>query len=287
MYTATARDVVRRDLYGPAPDPRDRPYRFVVRLALIVFGLFGFRFDVRGSEHVPASGGAIICSNHVSFLDFTFLGLAALPQHRMVRFMAKAAVFGHWFAGPFMRAMKHIPVDRKAGAAAFESAVRALKDGEVVGVFPEATISRSFTVKELKAGAARMAIDAGVPILPAAVWGGQRIATKGHPVQFRRGVPVTVLVGEPLVAEPGEKVQSLLRRTRAAMETLLDEAQRSYPETPAGPDDRWWLPVHLGGTAPRPEDVSALDAVDAAGKKKARSSRRNPLSQVTALLRRR
>src|SRR3954467_9850700 len=266
MYKATARDVVRPDLFGPAPDPRDRPYRFVIRLALIVFRLFGFRFDVRGSEHVPATGGAIICSNHVSFLDFPFLGLGALPQHRLVRFMAKSGVFSHWFAGPFMRAMRHIPVDRKAGAAAFESAVRALKDGEVVGVFPEATISRSFTVKDLKAGAARMAVDAGVPGVPAAVWGGQRIATKGHPVQFRRGVPVTVILGEPIVPEPGEKVQPLLRRTRAAMETLLDEAQRSYPETPAGPDDRWWLPAHLGGTAPRPEDISALDAVDAAGK---------------------
>src|SRR3954464_9157114 len=218
MYKATARDVVRRDLFGRAPDPRDRPYRFVIRLALIVFGLFGFRFDVRGSEHVPASGGAIICSNHVSFFDFTFLGLAALPRQRLVRFMAKAAVFGHWFAGPFMRAMKHIPVDRKAGAAAFESAVRALKDGEIVGVFPEATISRSFTVKELKAGAARMAVDAGVPIVPAAIWGGERIATKGHPGEARRGVPVTVVLGEPIMPEPDEKVQSVLRRTRAAME---------------------------------------------------------------------
>src|SRR3954453_9989083 len=266
MYTASWRDVVRRDLFGPAPDPRDRPYRLVIRLALIVFRLFRFRFDVRGSEHVPVTGGAIICSNHVSYFDFTFLGLGALPRHRLVRFMAKAAVFGHWFAGPFMRAMQHIPVDRKAGAAAFESAVRALKDGQVVGVFPEATISRSFTVKDLKAGAARMAIDAGVPIIPAAVWGGQRIATKGHSVQWRRGVPVTVILGEPLVPETGEKVQSLLRRTKAAMEALLDEAQRSYPETPAGPDDRWWLPAHLGGTAPRPDDVAALDAVDAPGK---------------------
>src|SRR5436305_722687 len=226
MDRARWRDVVRPGLFGPSPDPRDRPYRFVIRMALIVFRLFGFRFDVRGSEHVPATGGAIICSNHVSFFDFTFLGLGALPQHRLVRFMAKSGVFSHWFAGPFMRAMRHIPVDRKAGAAAFESAVRALKDGEVVGVFPEATISRSFTVKELKAGAARMAIDAGVPILPAAVWGGQRIATKGHPVEFRRGVPVTVVVGEPLVAVAGEKVQSLLRRNRAAVEAPRDEAQR-------------------------------------------------------------
>jgi 1-acyl-sn-glycerol-3-phosphate acyltransferase len=265
MYTATWRDVVRRDLFGTTPAQRDRPYRFVIRACLVVFKLFGFRFDVRGSEHVPTTGGAIICSNHVSFFDFTFLGLGALPQHRLVRFMAKSGVFEHWFAGRFMRAMRHIPVDRKAGAAAFESAVRALKDGEVVGVFPEATISTSFTVKDLKAGAARMAVDAGVPIVPAAVWGGHRVATKGH-TQLRRGIPVTVILGEPLVLEPGERAQSLLRRTRAAMVELLDEAQRTYPDRPAGPDDRWWLPAHLGGTAPTPEEAAAADSERAAGR---------------------
>src|SRR6476660_9289539 len=225
MYTASVRDVVRRDLFGPQPAPHDRPYRFVIRFALVIFRLFRFRFDVRGSEHVPATGGAIICSNHVSFFDFTFLGLGALPKHRLVRFMAKSAVFSDRFAGPFMRAMRHIPADRKAGAAAFESAVRALKDGEVVGVFPEATISTSFTVKDLKAGAARMAVQAGVPIIPAAVWGGHRVATKGHVNLRHRGVAVTVILGEPIVAEAGEKAQSILRRTRAAMESLLDEAQ--------------------------------------------------------------
>src|SRR5918994_7968296 len=225
MYTASWRDVVRRDLFGPSPDPRDRPYRFIDRVVLLVFKAFGFRFDICGSEHVPVSGGAIISSNHVSFFDFMFLGLGALPQFRLVRFMAKAAVFHHWFSGPFMRAMHHIPVDRKAGAADFESAVRALKDGEVVGVFPEATISTSFTVKDLKAGVARMAVEAGVPIIPAAVWGGHRVATKGHKVELRRGVAVMVLLGAPIIPEPGERPQSLLRRTKAALEALLDEAQ--------------------------------------------------------------
>ena len=266
MYTASWGDVVRRDLFGAHPDPSDRPYRFVIRVALIVFRLFRFRFDVRGQEHVPATGGAIICSNHVSFLDFTFLGLAALPQHRLVRFMAKSSVFGHWFSGPFMRAMQHIPVDRAAGTAAFEAAVTSLKDGHVIGVFPEATISSSFVVKQLKAGAARMAVDAGVPILPAAVWGGQRIATKRQKVRFRRDVPVTVIIGEPLVPEPGEKVQSLLRRTKAAIEALVEEAQRTYPDQPAGDDDRWWLPAHLGGTAPTPEQAAVLDDEHAAGR---------------------
>jgi 1-acyl-sn-glycerol-3-phosphate acyltransferase len=285
-YTASWRDVVRRDFFGPATDPRDRPYRLIIRVALVVFRLFRFRFDVRGAEHVPTTGGAIISSNHVSFFDFTFLGLAAVPQHRLVRFMAKSAVFDHWFSGRFMRAMQHIPVDRKAGAAAFESAVRALKDGEVVGVFPEATISTSFTVKDLKAGVARMAVDAGVPIIPAAVWGGHRIATKGHKVQWRRGVPVTVILGEPIVAEPGEKAQSLLRRTRAAMEVLLDEAQRSYPDQPAGPEDRWWLPSHLGGTAPTPEEAAASDSLRAAGKQ-VTAERPHPVKRLLARFRRR
>jgi 1-acyl-sn-glycerol-3-phosphate acyltransferase len=286
MYTATWRDVVRRNLFGSHPDSRDRPYRLVIRVVLVVFRLFRFRFDVRGQEHVPATGGAIICSNHVSFLDFTFLGLAALPQHRLVRFMAKAAVFTNRFSGPFMRAMHHIPVDRAAGAAAFDSAVRALKDGQVVGVFPEATISTSFTVKDLKAGAARMAVQAGVPILPAAVWGGHRIATKGHDVVLRRGVPVTVIIGEPIVAEPGEKAQSLLRRTRAAMEVLLEEAQRSYPDQPAGEDDRWWLPAYLGGTAPTPEEAAVKDNEYAAGRR-VTSTRTPPLQQLRKLISRR
>jgi 1-acyl-sn-glycerol-3-phosphate acyltransferase len=286
MYTVSWRDVVRRDLFGPKPEPRDRPYRLVIRACLIVFRLFRFRFDIRGSENVPVHGGAVICSNHVSFFDFTFLGLGALPQHRLVRFMAKAAVFEHRLAGPFMRAMQHIPVDRKAGAAAFESAVRSLKDGDLVGVFPEATISTSFTVKELKAGAARMAADAGVPIIPAAVWGGQRVATKHHKVQWRRGTPVTVILGEPIVAEPGEKAQSLLRRTRTAMEALLDEAQRTYPEQPAGPDDRWWLPVHLGGTAPTPEEAAVRDSLRASGQV-TKAKKPTPVARLTALVRHR
>src|SRR3954469_7924715 len=284
MYTARWRDVVRPGLFGPSPARRDRPYRLVIRLALVVFRLFGFRFDVRGSEHLPASGGAIICSNHVSFFDFTFLGLAALPRRRLVRFMAKSPVFDHWFSGPFMRAMQHIPVDRKAGTAAFESAVRALKDGEVVGVFPEATISTSFTVKDLKAGAARMAVDAGVPVVPAAVWGGQRIATKGR-TQLRRGVAITVVLGEPLVPQPGEKVQPLLRRTRAAMEELLAEAQASSPQQPAGPDDRWWLPAALGGTAPTPEEAAERDALYAAGKGTTKP-RQSPVARLRGRLRR-
>ncbi|GHE07333.1 lysophospholipid acyltransferase family protein [Klenkia taihuensis] len=282
MQTPQWRDVVRRDLFGPSPDPRDRPYRLVIRVFLVVLKAFGFRFDVRGAEHLPRHGGAVIASNHVSYFDFTYLELAALPQHRLVRFMAKASVFDNRFAGPAMRAMQHIPVDRTAGVAAFDEAVRALAGGQVVGVFPEATISSSFTVQDLKAGAARMAVQAGVPVVPAALWGGHRVATKNRRVVLRRGVPVTVLLGEPVVPEPGEKTQSVLRRTRAAMEALLEEAQRSYPDSPAGEDDRWWLPAHLGGTAPTPEQARELDIHDVRGT--AAAVRRSPVEQVRHVL---
>ncbi|RFU20759.1 lysophospholipid acyltransferase family protein [Geodermatophilus marinus] len=286
METARWRDVVRRDLFGPRPDPRDRLYRLVIRLVLVVFRLLDLRFDVRGGEHVPASGPAVVCSNHVSYLDFTFLGLAALPRRRLVRFMAKESVFRHRVSGPLMRAMRHIPVDRRAGAAAFDAAVRALKDGQVVGVFPEATISSSFVLKDLKAGAARMAIDSGAPVLPAAVWGGHRITTKHHPVDLRRGVAVTVVLGEPIVPEPGETAPALLGRIRAAMEVLVDEAQRTYPQPPSGPAELWWQPAHLGGTAPTPQQAAERDHPDVRGTRR-RLPRPHPVARLRRLVGRR
>src|SRR5204862_2155362 len=140
-----------------------------------MFRVLGLRFDISGAEHVPTSGGAVLASNHVSYLDFIFVGLAAHPAKRYVRFMAKEAVFRHRVAGPLMRGMHHIPVDRTAGAGSYKAAVDALRSGEIVGVFPEATISRSFELKDFKAGAARMAAEAGVPLLPTVIWGSQRV----------------------------------------------------------------------------------------------------------------
>ena len=94
-------------------------YPPVIGLALTMFRALGLRFDVSGAEHIPTSGGAVIASNHVSYLDFIFVGLAARPSRRYVRFMAKDAVFRHRVAGPLMRGMHHIPVDRTAGAASY------------------------------------------------------------------------------------------------------------------------------------------------------------------------
>jgi 1-acyl-sn-glycerol-3-phosphate acyltransferase len=156
-----------------------------------------------------------------------------------------------------MRGILHIPVLREAGLASYRQALGALKGGEVVGVFPEATISQSFTIKDMKSGAARMAAAAGVPIVPMALWGSQRLWTKGRPRSFRRHVPISIAIGEPLTPTPREKGDAVMDEIRLRMTALLDKVQREYPDQPAGPDDTWWLPAHLGGTAPTPEEAAA------------------------------
>ena len=236
-------------------------YRPVIATALTVFRGLDLRMTIEGTENIPRTGGAIVASNHISYLDFIIVGAAGLPSKRLIRFMAKQEIFRHWAAGPLMRGMKHISVDRSAGAASFNAAVRALKDGEVVGLFPEATISLSFTVKQLKNGAARMAIDAGVPLIPVAVWGGQRIWTKHRKPKLVRHVRVNVIVGEPLDPQPGESVGALTTRLSDAIKDLLATAQQRSPMKPAEGDD-WWLPAHLGGGAPDAETAAAMDRAE-------------------------
>src|SRR5690606_18529970 len=130
------------------------------------FRAFNIRFSLTGGEHIPRVGGAVLASSHVSYFDFIFCGYAARPSKRLVRFMAKKSTFDHPVSGPLMRSMHHIPVDRSAGAASLDHAVDWLRRGEIVGVFPEATISQSFEVKDFKTGAVRMAAEAGVPVVP-------------------------------------------------------------------------------------------------------------------------
>jgi len=140
-------------------------------------------------------------------------------------------------------------------------ALAALRDGEVVGVFPEATISRSFTIKDLKNGAVRLAAAAGVPLIPMALWGSQRMWTKGHPRTLtRRHVPIIIAIGEPLSPQRRDDSEAVTAELRQRLSALLDRIQRGYPDAPAGPDDRWWQPAHLGGSAPTPEEAEALDS---------------------------
>jgi 1-acyl-sn-glycerol-3-phosphate acyltransferase len=238
-------------------------YPAVIGLARTVFRAQGLRFTLEGTDNIPRQGGAVMVLNHIGYMDFTYGGFAARPAGRLVRFMAKQQVFDHRISGPLMRAMHHISVDRDAGSASFREALNALKSGEIVGVFPEATISRSFELKEFKAGAVRMAAAARVPLLPTIIWGSQRVWTKDHP---RRGgrtrTPITVRVGEPIEVSPRDDSAAITEKLRATMTEMLHEVQASYPDRPASPADNWWLPARLGGSAPTPDEAARRDAAE-------------------------
>jgi 1-acyl-sn-glycerol-3-phosphate acyltransferase len=239
--------------------PTDRTYRIVQRLIAGFFRLLGLRITVHGAGNLPSVGPAVIASNHIGFLDFTFIGYAARERGRLVRFMSKLSTFESPWSRPLMRAMRHVPVDRWSGAIAYRHARRLLDEGEMVGVFPEATISRSWLVKGLKPGAAGLAISRSVPLVPAAVWGSHRIMTVDGHRSLRRGKPVTIVIGRPLHPADGETVAGLTERLRSAMAGLLDLAIDTYPDVPRSEADRWWLPHDRGGTAPPPDVAAALD----------------------------
>lgn len=225
-------------------------YPPVISSARVMFKVMGLRFDIVGQDNIPQEGGAVLASNHVSYLDFIFVGLGADKAKRLVRFMAKDSVFKNKVSGPLMRGMHHIPVDRSAGAAAYDEALTALRDGEVIGVFPEATISQSFQIKNLKSGAARMAAEADVPLIPMVVFGGQRIYSKNTPRSLKRGRCVAITIGEPMYPKQGDDFDVVTAELRKRLEALLEETLARYPDKPESDDDRWWMPQTHGGTAP-------------------------------------
>jgi len=244
-------------------------YDTVIALARSLWAAEGLKFKVSGVENVPKTGGGVIAVNHTGYLDFTYAGLPAFLQgKRKVRFMAKKEVFDNKISGPIMRALKHIPVDRADGAQSYHDAVDYLKRGELVGVYPEATISRSFELKEFKSGAARMAIAAGVPIVPHIVWGAQRIWTKGHPKNlYRPKVPISIAVGEPI--QPTLPAAELTALLHSRMQHLLAQVQDAYGPYPPG---EFWVPHRLGGSAPTLAEANRMDADEAAAKAAKRAS---------------
>lgn len=234
-------------------------YRLAIRAFRLLFVLLGLRIDLRGEEHLPTSGPAIVACNHIGFLDFALVGLAADQRHRLVRFMAKQSAFDNPVSGPLMRAMGHIPVDRSCGAPAARQARDELRRGELVGIFPEATISRAWTLKPFMRGAATLAVREQVPLLPVVVWGGHRVLTVDGRWSLRRGKAVTILIGAPIIPAAVLDVGAANAELRRQMQDLLDRAQRDYPDLPRDDSDRWWLPEHLGGSAPTPQVAAELD----------------------------
>ena len=230
---------------------------FYQTIVLIVKGAIsglGLKIDVVGEENIPLVGGAILAINHTSYLDFALGGIPANRRgRRLVRFMAKDSIFRHKIAGPLMRGMKHIPVDRDAGSQAFRDSVAALKSGEIVGVFPEATMSRSLDIKGIKSGTIRMARVAKVPVLPMIIFGGHRILSYGVK-DFTRGRCAIIMVGEPLDIDGDPEEGNY--RLREALRELLAQAVERYPDKVSGAS---WLPARLGGSAPTLEEAEVIE----------------------------
>lgn len=218
----------------------------MVAACSVGFQLLKLRLDIRGQQNVPISGAAVLASNHISHLDFIFAGLAARQSGRYVRFMAKQSIFQHSVAGPLMRGMRHIPVDRQAGTRSFRDALATLRSGEIVGIFPEATISKSFEPKTFLSGAERLAAAAKAPLLPVALWGTQRLWTYDERSSLRqRGVPIAIYVGEP-IDSTGTR-EYVANELHSQVVGLVHLAQKEYPADGQG---QWWQPSRLGGTAP-------------------------------------
>lgn len=239
---------------------REPVYTTAIAAGRMLFGGLRLRPVVTGAQHLPATGGAVLAITHFGYMDFALTEWMVWHRNRRrIRFLAKKGAFDKPVVGWLLRGMRHISVDMTSGAEAYSQAIAALEAGEMLGVFPEAGVNRSFTVRELKTGTVRMAAEAGVPIIPIAVWGGHRLLTKGRKPTLREahGAPIRFAVGAPLTVDTSADVRERTAALRATMQSLLDDAQASYPDDGSG---AWWQPAHLGGTAPTPEEAAVAEA---------------------------
>jgi 1-acyl-sn-glycerol-3-phosphate acyltransferase len=160
--------------------------------APVLFGLY--RLRVRGRENLPATGGYVLACNHVSSFDPWALGMPLWPR-RFLRFMAKSELY--WFPlSLVLRNAGAFPVKRgRRDTAAIETAVSLARGGYVIGMFPEGTRRTKGLVKRHEArprsGAARIALEAGVPLVPAAVKGTDKLTRLGA-IRVAYGPPVDI-----------------------------------------------------------------------------------------------
>ncbi|MGI8524397.1 MAG: lysophospholipid acyltransferase family protein [Nocardioides sp.] len=244
-------------------------YSGIIRACKLGFRALGQDLTITGLEHLPRTGAALLAVNHVGYVDFVYGGVAPDRVGRKVRFMAKRELFDHRITGPIMRACRHIKVDRADGEASLSEALANLRAGELVGIFPEATISRAMEIKALKSGAVRIAAEARAPLIPCVLWGTQRLMTKDHAKDFSRGKAISIKIGAPLRITGGDPVAQT-GRLHHAMSALLAETIAEYPQHERG---AWWVPASYGGSAPSLARAAELDTEEKAARTARRAER--------------
>lgn len=244
-------------------------YRAATALGRAALRLLRAETHVVGAEHLPAHGPVLVAATHVSYPDFVFLQEAAHDRQRLMRFMCRHDVWRVPGVRTAMDRMRHVPVDREAPAGAYLRARRLLRDGEAVCAFPEAGISYSYTVRALMRGVAGLARETGVPVVPVALWGSQRIWSVGRPDErgrgprpdLTRGRRVDVALGEPVSIDPGDDLTEWTQGLGRRLTSLLEGLQRLPHHRPRPGEPAPWHPAHLGGAAPTRLEAADLDSV--------------------------
>lgn len=235
-------------------------YRQITHIGRGVTLAQGLKMRLSGEENIPDKGGAVIVCNHTGYMDFLFGAFLPYRKRRLVRYLAKASIFQAPMAGPLFRVMGHVPVDRIDGGASIVKGIELAKNGELVGVFAEGTISRSFEIRSMRNGAARIAHGAGVPIIPQVIFGSQRMWTKGQKKHLgRTKTPVLIKALEPYctTGDFDADIAEVRRRMQEALEGLWAEYEAEFGPMPAG---EFWVPARKGGGAPTLEEAEAQES---------------------------
>jgi 1-acyl-sn-glycerol-3-phosphate acyltransferase len=180
------------DLYSGATELQSR-----VRPAVRLVANRLWRFELRGFEQLPETGPAILCANHVSFLDSAFLIIQA---PRNISFVGKSEYLDSWKTRRLFPALGMIPIDREGGEkaqVALDAAEKVLQRGELFGIFPEGTRSRDGMLYKGKTGAARLAVKLDCPIFPVGIVGTREIQPPDAKLP-RVGGRVSITIGRPI-----------------------------------------------------------------------------------------
>ena len=177
----------------------DGATQFQARLRSVVQPIArrAWKFELSGFDRLPESGAAILCPNHISFLDSA---LIMILSPRNISFIGKSEYMDSWKTRWFFPKVGMIPVDRSGGAkshAALDAAERVLNRGELFGIFPEGTRSRDGMLYKGHTGAARLAIKVGCPIFPVGIVGTREIQPPDAPMP-KLGGRVKISVGRPI-----------------------------------------------------------------------------------------